>query len=248
MQQLPADVLRITALNLPVKDILNLCQTNKQYQQYICNNKPFWEALLLKEVGNIRIIIPMNADINWYKEKLKIWPNVKILVEKIKADKVDADYIRPFNDNWDYFEIVVNLQILSCHNNQLTSLPSMPNLLELYCSHNQLTTLPPMPNLQVLYCSENKLTSLPLMPNLQKLVCSNNQLMSLPPMPNLEGLWCDNNQLTSLPPMPNLTILDCHNNQLTSLPLMTNLRVFYCDNNPLPFFDLRRWKKYWDSL
>jgi hypothetical protein len=26
------------------------------------------------------------------------------------------------------------------------------------------------------------------------------------------------------------------------------LRVFYCDNNPLPFFDLRRWKKYWDSL
>src|SRR6516164_10543239 len=218
MQQLPADVLRITALNLPVKDILNLCQTNKQYQQYICNNKPFWEALLLKEVGNIRIIIPMNADINWYKEKLKIWPNVKILVEKIKADKVDADYIRPFNDNWDYFEIVHNLQILRCRNNKLTSLPPMPNLQILYCFDNQLTSLPSMPDLRILDCGNNKLTSLPLYPNLKELYCSNNQLTPLPPMPNLQVLNCSNNQLTSLPSMPNLQILNCENNQLTSLP------------------------------
>jgi hypothetical protein len=58
MQQLPLDILRIAALNLPVRDILNLCQTGKQYQRYICNNKPFWEALLLKTTNNTKINIP----------------------------------------------------------------------------------------------------------------------------------------------------------------------------------------------
>src|SRR6516165_11154845 len=82
IQKLPLDILRITALNLPVRDILNLCQTNKQYQQYICNNKPFWEALLLREVGNIKVNIPLDANINWYKEKVKNWPSVITLVEK----------------------------------------------------------------------------------------------------------------------------------------------------------------------
>jgi hypothetical protein len=41
MEQLSGDVLKITALNLPVKNILNLCQTSKRFQQYICNHKPF---------------------------------------------------------------------------------------------------------------------------------------------------------------------------------------------------------------
>ena len=128
MQLLTADILRIIALNLPVRDILNLYQTSKQYQQYICNNKPFWEALLLREVGNnTKINIPPNADINWYKEKVKIWLRVRNLIllikEKIKAK--NARYVEPYNISWDDFEIV-------------------ENLLELYCSHNQLTTLPPI--------------------------------------------------------------------------------------------------------
>jgi len=158
MQQLSGDILRITALNLPVRDILNLCQTNKQYQQYICNNKPFWEALLLREVGNIKVNIPLDANINWYKEKVKNWPSVKTLVEKIKANEMGrVEYIQPFNQNWDYFEIVENLKELDCLYNQLTSLPPMPNLQRLYCESNQLTSLPSMPNLQMFHCDDNPL-------------------------------------------------------------------------------------------
>jgi Leucine-rich repeat (LRR) protein len=246
IQKLPLDVVRITALNLPVRDILNLCQTNLKYQQYICNNKPFWEALLLREV-NTKINIPPNADINWYKEKVKNWSSVKILVEKIKANSVEVEYIQPFRENWDYFEIVENLQELSCQNNQLTSLPLMPNLQRLYCDNNQLTSLPPMPNLKYLDCDDNQLTSLPSMPNLRELWCRNNQLTSLPSMPNLQKLYCRNNQLTSLPPMPNLQKLYCDDNQLTSLPSMPNLKELYCNNNPLRSFDLDQWKDYWNS-
>ena len=142
MQQLSSDILRLTALNLSVRDILNLCQVNKQYQQYICNYKPFWEALLLRETKS-KINNPSNTDIIWYKEKLKIWPSVKILVEKIEENKATIEYIQPFNSNWDYFEIVENLKELYCHSSQLTSLPPMPNLQILSCHSSQLTSLPP---------------------------------------------------------------------------------------------------------
>ena len=79
-----------------------------------------------------------------------------------------------------------NLKELNCSNNQLTSLPTLPqNLKELYCFNNQLTSLPTLPqNLKELYCSNNQLTSLPtLQQNLKKLFCSINQLTSLPTLP-----------------------------------------------------------------
>jgi Leucine-rich repeat (LRR) protein len=199
MDNIPADILRVIALNLPIRDILNLCQTNKRYQQHICNNKPFWEALLLRETkGNVNI--PSNTDINWYREKLKIWPSVKVLVEKIKANNLSVDYIQSFNDNWDDFEIIYNLTKLHCYNRQLTLLPPMSNLRKLDCGGNHLTSLPPMANLKYLICSNNQLTSLPSMPNLQRLYCNCNQLISLPPTPNLIELYCNYNQLSSLPP------------------------------------------------
>src|SRR6516225_4732071 len=120
LQKLPPDILRLIALNLDVRDILNLCQTNKQYQQYICNNKPFWKALLLRETkGNVNI--SPNADVNWYKEKIKNWPSVKVLVEKIEENKVEKiEYIQSFQENWDYFEIAENLQELYCSGIRLT--------------------------------------------------------------------------------------------------------------------------------
>jgi Leucine-rich repeat (LRR) protein len=112
-----------------------------------------------------------------------------------------------------------NLQKLSCSNNQLTSLPTLPqNLKYLYCSNNQLTSLPTLPqNLKYLYYSNNQLTSLLTLPqNLKELSCSNNQLTSLPTLPqNLEYFDCDNNQLTSLRTLPQ------------------NLEYLYCSNNPI---------------
>jgi Leucine-rich repeat (LRR) protein len=111
------------------------------------------------------------------------------------------------------------LKYLSCYNNQLTSLPTLPlNLVTLHCSNNQLTSLPTLPiNLQYLYCYSNQLTSLPCLPlNLQYLYCYNNQLTSLPTLPlNLITLYCSFNKLTSLPCLP------------------LNLQYLYCQKNPI---------------
>jgi len=61
-----------------------------------------------------------------------------------------------------YDEIVY----IDCYNNQLTSLPKLPNSLqELYCDNNKLTSLPKLLNsLQELDCSNNQLTELPELP------------------------------------------------------------------------------------
>ena len=72
-----------------------------------------------------------------------------------------------------------NLQKLYCGNNELTSLPTLPqNLQELYSSNNKLTSLPILPqNLQILFCFNNELTSLPFLPqNLRILSYSNNPI------------------------------------------------------------------------
>ena len=88
------------------------------------------------------------------------------------------------------------LQVLFCHNNQLTSMPTLPTGLKtFYCYNNQLTSLPTLPNgLISLYCYNNQLTSLPTLPNgLLQLVCFINQITSLPPLPNgLKYLYFDN--------------------------------------------------------
>ena len=92
-----------------------------------------------------------------------------------------------------------NLEVLYCDNNELTSLPNLPeNLIELYCGNNQLTSLHTLPkNLEVLYCSDNQLTSLPTLPqNLKKLYCSDNQLTCLPTLPqNLKYLYFRDNPI-----------------------------------------------------
>ena len=75
-----------------------------------------------------------------------------------------------------------NLKTLYCYNNQLTSLPTLPQSLEvLQCYNNKLTSLPTLPpNLKVLHCFHNQLTSLPTLPQiLEILECSNNPIYEI---------------------------------------------------------------------
>jgi Leucine-rich repeat (LRR) protein len=59
----------------------------------------------------------------------------------------------------DGIEQFTNLKGLFCYNNQLTSLPDLPDILKyLNCDNNQLTSLPDLPDtLKILICSDNKL-------------------------------------------------------------------------------------------
>lgn len=131
------------------------------------------------------------------------------------------------------------LLTLFCENNQLTSLPSLPNsLTEFYCANNQLTSLPALPDsLTVLDCNANQLMSLPALPNsITYLDCYQNLLTGLSSLPDsLKYFYCGSNQLTNLPTLPSsLTHFECANNQLTFLPaLPSSLIYLYCNNNQL---------------
>jgi Leucine-rich repeat (LRR) protein len=138
------------------------------------------------------------------------------------------------------------LKELTCIDNKLKSLPTLPNSLQnLKCYVNQLSSLPTLPTaLQYLDCSFNELTSLPTLPaSLTYLDChgtgydpQNNPLKTLPTLPNaLKDLNCSGTKLTNLPTLPNaLSNLECSDNELTSLPTLPNaLSNLKCDDNKL---------------
>jgi len=157
-------------------------------------------------------------------------------------------------------EAFVNLEGLTCNNNGLTSLPSLPPLLTvMFCTDNQLTALPNLPtSITGLYCNNNQLTTLPTLPaSITEIVCTHNQISTLPSLPaSLMYLTCDHNQLTALPNLPaSLAALQCMFNQLTALPSLPNsltglylntnhvttlpnlpasLEILDCSFNPLP--------------
>ena len=129
------------------------------------------------------------------------------------------------------------LQILICVGNNLTKIEKLsPALTKLDCSDNQLTELPFLPvNLLDLDCEKNYLTAINISQlALERLSCSDNQLYVLPDLPkNLLKLDCNNAQLTIIPALPNgLIELECAHNLLEKLPyLPDSLRELDCSFN-----------------
>ena len=149
-------------------------------------------------------------------------------------------------------EYFTNLTLLSCSNNQLTSLDVTQNSLleQLYCSENQLTTLDVSQNtkLEDLQCLNNNLTSLDVTKNtlLRYFRCENNILTSLDVSKNvkLTSLFCEANRLTALDVSRNteLGLLKCENNSISSLDVSNNTKLNYldCSNNKLTSLDVSK--------
>lgn len=245
----PIDILRETALKLPLKDILKFCQTNKRFQEHICHYKPFWEALFLREV-NEKVEIPKEADIEWFQYNLQQWPTVKKVADLIRKDECYYqfdDFSEELAENWNSFEIVIHLLKLNVSHKYLEKLPDMPNLEILICGSNELTNLPEMPKIKSICCKNNKIKNIKIYDKLITLACDYNLLTSIPYLPKLKILYCENNQITILPSLPKLLELDCRSNQLTTLPFYPRLERLYSTGNPLPFYSLVEWKKYWSK-
>ncbi len=100
----------------------------------------------------------------------------------------------------------INIEVLHCSNNQLSSLDFSQNLnlVWITCGGNILNNIDVTQNLNLinLWCDNNQLSNLDVTQNLnlRSLACSGNQLNELDLSQNitLEGLECENNQLTSL--------------------------------------------------
>ena len=133
---------------------------------------------------------------------------------------------------------------LDCDDNNLTSLPELPeSLMDMNCSFNNLTSLPKLPkSLKWLSCHHNNLTSLPeLSKSLEYLYCSFNKLTSLPKLPKSGLVWSAKNLTSVLVYQKSLIEFSCTSNKLTSLPkLPKSLKYFLCDNNNLSKQLIRR--------
>lgn len=149
-------------------------------------------------------------------------------------------------DEISYF---VNLEVLDCTENKLTSLDLSRNLAlkQLYCQQNLLTELDVKNNINLvrLNCWGNQLTALDITYNtaLKWLSCGINLLTSLDVSKNtaLTALYCATNKLTTLDVSHNLSLTDlyCDNNQLTTLDITNNAKLVYfnCSNNQLAALD-----------
>ena len=147
-------------------------------------------------------------------------------------------------------EYLLNLSVLNCSNNALTSLPEnlSEQLTELDCSKNQLTTLSlghAAETLTSLNCAENALTELQLsaFPALLSLDCHGNtalQSLTVPESALLETLNCAQCSITtlSLQNPEKLRILHCAENQLTDLDFsgFSVLEQVDCSQNQLKSF------------
>jgi len=133
----------------------------------------------------------------------------------------------------------VNLTMLECEGNSLTSLPALPASLQgLFCGGNSLSSLPALPGtLNHLECGGNPLNTLPALPgSLQHLRCNGNNLSALPVLPgSLQILYCGGNSLTTLSGLPaSLQVLSCsNNNPLTITSLPASLSELYCSSSGL---------------
>lgn len=151
-------------------------------------------------------------------------------IQVSEAEAVFALYVEWSNIiSLEGMQSFINIEILVCSNNQITSLDLTQNI-----------------NLYALNCFENQITSLDFTynPDLYTLICDSNQLsnLDLTQNPNLRSLYIGNNDLTTLEltQNPNLELLFCSGNQLSSLDLSNNinLRWFYVLDNQLINIDL----------
>jgi Leucine-rich repeat (LRR) protein len=99
-----------------------------------------------------------------------------------------------------------SLQELFCYDNRLATLPPLPSTLTLLsCFNNQLTSLSLPSGLKELYCYDNPLGGLPntLPSGLQKLNCFNNLFPTIPTLPNsMTQLIVNTSVISCLPNLP----------------------------------------------
>ena len=140
-------------------------------------------------------------------------------------------------NNIDGIEHFTNLESLSCKNNNLTSIPDLPNQLEtLNLRSNNISSINPLPeSLLDVDLRNNSLITVPEFPNqIETLKLCFNNFSNIPNLPDsLRVLYFAYNNLVGLPTLPPLTeqVL-CYNNQIEYIELIPeSIEIFRVQNN-----------------
>lgn len=97
-------------MNLNIKDILNVCQTNKKCNE-ICKNKNFWENKILNDFGKINYDKPNDFSyLEWYKILSKSGDLIQLGINDIDTGYVNEHIYKcfQFQDNQSYYIDVSN--------------------------------------------------------------------------------------------------------------------------------------------
>ena len=149
----------------------------------------------------------------------------------------------------------VNLTILYCGFNQLTSLDvtNNPKIEQLRCAGNNLNSLDVSKNTELIEFEayNNRLSSIDVSnnPELEYIDLTNNQIKSIDVSNNLEldRIRCSNNKLTSIDVTNNqkLTTLNISGNSIVKIDLGNNpdLEYLYCEKNKISELELSNNKK-----
>lgn len=149
----------------------------------------------------------------------------------------------------------VNLTILYCGFNQLTSLDvtNNPKIEQLRCAGNNLNSLDVSKNTELIEFEayNNRLSSIDVSnnPELEYIDLTNNQIKSIDVSNNLEldRIRCSNNKLTSIDVTNNqkLTTLNISGNSIVKIDLGNNpdLKYLYCEKNKISELELSNNKK-----
>jgi len=162
-------------------------------------------------------------------------------------------------NNIDGIEYFTNLEILSCKNNNLTSIPDLPNqlktlnlrsnnisninplpqsVLDLDLRNNSLVSVPEFPNqIEILKLCFNNFSNIPNLPDsLRVLYFAYNNLVGLPTLPpNTEQVLCYNNQIENIEFIPeSIETFRVQNNNISILPdIPSGIQTLDVSNNPI---------------
>ena len=162
-------------------------------------------------------------------------------------------------NNIDGIEHFTNLESLSCKNNNLTSIPNLPNqlktlnlrsnnisniyplpesLLDVDLRNNSLVTVPEFPNqVETLKLCFNNFSNIPNLPDsLRVLFFAYNSLVGLPTLPpKTEQVLCYNNQIENIELIPeSIQIFRVQNNNISILPdIPSGIQTLDVSNNPI---------------
>jgi len=106
LSDLPTDMYQIISDGLDTRSVLNLCETNKSFNEYICKNLFFWIGRLKKDFGVIykgkntqeasetykKYLLEGESVIDAYKEYKKVVNDETLMAKIVKISPEEVDY------------------------------------------------------------------------------------------------------------------------------------------------------------